>query len=138
MLLTMKNLGIPISLHKTEGPVTVIQFLGILLDSNRMEARLPDDKVQRLREELSKWHNKKSATLRELQSLIGTLNFACRVVPPGRPFLQRIIQLTHKVTKPHHHVKLNAGFREDTCMWQIFLSKWNGCNFFSAIRMGNI
>ena len=54
MLLTMKNLGIPISLHKTEGPVTVIQFLGILLDSNRMEARLPDDKVQRLREELFK------------------------------------------------------------------------------------
>ena len=122
MLLTMKNLGIPISLHKTEGPVTVIQVLGILLDSNRTEARLPDDKVQRLWEELSKWHNKKSATLRELQSLIGTLNFACRVVPPGCPFLQRIIQLTHKVTKPHHHIKLNAGFREDIRMWQIFLS----------------
>ena len=130
MLLTMKNLGIPISLHKTEGPVTVIQFLGILLDSNRMEARPPDDKVQRLWEELSQWHNEKSATLRELQSLIGTLNFACRVVPPGRPFLQRIIQLTHKVTKPHNHIKLNAGFREDIHMWQIFLSKWNGCNFF--------
>ena len=129
MLLTMKNLGIPISLHKTEGPVTVIQFFGILLDSNRMEARLPDDKVQ---EELSKWHNKKSATLRELQSLIGTLNFACRVVPPGRPFLQRIIQLTHKVTKPHHHIKLNAGFREDIRMWQIFSSKWNGCNFLCS------
>ena len=65
MLLTMKNLGIPISLHKTEDPVTVIQFLGILLDSNHMEARLPDDNVQWLWEELSKWHNKKSATLRE-------------------------------------------------------------------------
>ena len=130
MLLTMKNLGIPISLHKTEGPVIVLQFLGILLDSNRMEATLPDDKVQRLWEELFKWQNKKSVTLRESQSLIGTLNFACRVAPPKRPFLQRIIQLTHKVTKVHYHIKLNAGFREDIRMWQAFLSKWNGCNFF--------
>ena len=76
MPLTMKNLRVPISHNKTKDLVTVIQVLGILLDSDRMEARLPDDKVQRLRKELSKWYNKKSTTLRELQSLIGTLNFA--------------------------------------------------------------
>ena len=73
--------------------------------------------------------HKKSATLRELQSLIGTLNFACRVVRLGRLFLQRIIQLTHKVTKPHHHIKLNAGFREDIRMWKISLSKWKAVTF---------
>ena len=43
MLLTLKNQGIPISKQKTEGPSTVLQFLGILLDSIRMEARLPED-----------------------------------------------------------------------------------------------
>ena len=64
------------------------------------------------------------------QSLIGILNFACKVVPPGRPFLQRIIHLTRKVNKPYHHIKLNAGFREDIRMWQIFLDQWNGSNFF--------
>ena len=31
---------------------------------------------------------------RELQSLIGVLNFACSVVVPGRPFLRRLIYLT--------------------------------------------
>ena len=40
MLLTLKNLGIPISKQKTEDPSTVLQFLGILLDSIHMEARL--------------------------------------------------------------------------------------------------
>ena len=130
MLLTLKNLGIPISKHKTEGPSTVLQFLGILLDSVRMEARLPEDKVQRLRSDLSHWSTRKSATLQEIQSLIGTLNVACKVIPPGRPFLQRIIHLTRKVNKPYHHIKLNAGFREDIRMWQTFLHQWNGSNSF--------
>ena len=120
MLPTLKNLGIPISKHKTYGPSTILQFLGILLDSICMEARLPEDKVQCLRSELSNWSTRKSAILQEIQSLIGILNFACKIVRPGRPFLQRIIHLTHKVNKPYHHIKLNAGFMEDIRMWQIF------------------
>ena len=138
LLLTLKNLGIPISLHKTEGPSTTLHFLGILLDSINMEARLPEDKVTRLKAELSQWSIRKSATLREIQSLIGTLNFACRVIPPGRPFLLRIIQLTHNVTKPQHHIRLSAGFREDIKMWQSFLSDWNGSSFFPELKVGNI
>lgn len=45
MLLTFKNLNVPVSLPKTEGPSQVIQFMGIILDTNTMEARLPEDKV---------------------------------------------------------------------------------------------
>ena len=48
MLLTFRNLGIPIAPHKTQGPSTILEFMGIVLDSDRMEARLPPDKVQRL------------------------------------------------------------------------------------------
>ena len=33
--------------------------------------------------------------------------------PPGRPFLQRMIELTRKVAKPHHHIKLSKGFFKD-------------------------
>ena len=42
----------------------------------------------------------------ELQSLIGTLNFACRVFTHGRPFLQHMFELTCKVAKAYHHIKL--------------------------------
>ena len=64
-----------------------------------MEARLPEDKVERMRSALSTFQSQRSTTLQELQSLIGTLNFACKVIPPGRPFLQRIIHLTRGVKK---------------------------------------
>ena len=130
MLLTFNTLGVPIAEHKTEGPSLIIEFLGIILDSQKMEARLPPDKLNRLSIELDAWHIKKSATLQELQSLIGTLNFACKVIPPGRAFLQRIINLTRGVPKPHHHIRLTNGFREDVKMWQNFLKDWNGTSLF--------
>lgn len=71
MILSFKNLNIPISAAKTEGPCKVIQFMGIILDSHAMEARLPEDKIQRIKTTLSEFRSKRSTTLQELQSLIG-------------------------------------------------------------------
>lgn len=51
-------------------------------------------------EEVLKLKSQKSATLKQLQSLIGMLNFACKVVPPGRPFLRRLLDLTVGLKKP--------------------------------------
>ncbi len=130
MLLTFTTLGVPIAEQKTEGPCQVIEFLGITLDSQKMEARLPADKLSRLSTDLNSWQTKTSATLQELQSLIGTLNFACKVIAPGRAFLRRIINLTRGVSKPHHHVRLTNGFRDDVYMWQTFLRDWNGTSLF--------
>ena len=121
MLLTFKTLGVPIAEHKTEGPCLVIEFLGITLLS---------DKLSRLSNKLNSWHTKQSTTLRELQSLIGTLNFACKVIASGRAFLQRIINLTRGVSKPHHHIRLTKGFRDDILMWQTLLKEWNGTGLF--------
>ena len=59
-----------------------------------MEARIPAEKINRLSLLIQQFENKHSCTLKELQSLIGSLNFACKVDPPGRPFLQRMIDLT--------------------------------------------
>jgi hypothetical protein len=130
MLLTFRTLGVPIAEHKTEGPSLIIEFLGIIIDSQKVEARLPSDKLNRLFVDLNSWHTKKSATLQELQSLIGTLNFACKVIDPGRAFLQRIINLTRRVSKPHNHIRLTNGFPEDVKMWQIFLKDWNETSLF--------
>lgn len=130
MILTFKTLNIPISASKTEGPSQIIQFMGIILDSGKMEARLPEDKVERIKSALSNFQSRRSTTLQELQSLIGTLNFACKVIAPGRPFLQRIIHLTRGVKKPHHHIKLTTGFYKDIEMWKMFIDQWNGIGLF--------
>ena len=41
------RLGVPTAEHKTEGPTQVITFLGIEVDTGRMEVRLPSKKLQR-------------------------------------------------------------------------------------------
>ena len=100
----------PVVASKTLGPSQVLEFMGIILDSVRMEARLPDDKLTRIKDLLESFTNRQSARLVELQSLIGTLQFACKVVVPGRTFLQRIINLTRGVPSRFHHVRLNKEF----------------------------
>ena len=89
-----ERLGVPISRMKVEGPATVLSFLGILLDMVAFELKLPDDKLRRLKSLIQQWKSRKSCTKRELLSLIGQLQHACRVVRPGRTFLRRMITLS--------------------------------------------
>ena len=58
------------------------------------------------------------------------MNFACQVIPPGRPFLQSMIQLTRNVSLPHHCIKLSKGFVKDLRMWEDFICNWNRAGFF--------
>ena len=53
------QLGIPLALEKLEGPSQSLTFLGIILDTQRMEARLPDDKLLRIRTQLAAWLGKR-------------------------------------------------------------------------------
>ena len=123
-------LGVPIAQEKTVGPSQVIQFAGITLDSVRQEARVPEDKLQKCRLLLESFYKRRKVTLRELQSLLGLLNFTCSVVVPGRPFLRRMIDLTVGVRRAHHRIRLSKGTKHDIAVWLNFLSTFNGLSFF--------
>lgn len=65
-----------------------MDFVEITLDIPKQEARLPEDKLVKCKDLLEKFLKMKRCTLKEMQSLIGVLNFACSVVQPGRAFLR--------------------------------------------------
>ena len=94
LLCVFMSLKAPVVSSKTIGPSQEIELMGIVLDSVRMEARLPQDKLSRIHDLLNSLESHRSVCLVELQSLIGTLQFACKVVVPGRTFLQQAINLT--------------------------------------------
>ncbi len=50
-----RELGFPLKDEKVEGPTCTITFLGIVLDSVKMEIRLPEDKAQELIATLEQW-----------------------------------------------------------------------------------
>ena len=120
------RLGVPLAPNKREGPSCVLVFLGIIIDTTRGELRLPIDKLQRLLSTVDTWLSKRSCTRRELESLIGTLQHACKVIKPGRSFLRRAIALLSVAKCQHHHIRLNAEFRSDMMWWKVFSSHWNG------------
>ena len=80
--------------------------------------------------ELNSWLEKKYGTKRELLSLIGKLVFLCRVIRPGRIFMRRLIDLSTKVKKLFHRIKLSAEARHDIEWWTKCADNWNGRSIF--------
>ena len=66
-------LGIPIADEKTTWPSTELIFLGIILDTDKFESRLPDDKREDLLRLLEDMIERKHCTLKELEHLLGKL-----------------------------------------------------------------
>ena len=91
-----------------------------------MEARLPEDKLKKLREEVSQWLDCNHARKHEILSLVGSLQHATKVVRCGRAFVSRMYATAAKVKEMHFHTRLNLEFRSDLCWWHTFLTDWNG------------
>ena len=119
-------LGVPLALEKVEGPSTALPFLGIELDTIRMEARLPEAKLSKLKEEVSQWIYRTDAKKQEILSLVGSLQHATKVVRCRRAFVSRMYTTAAKLKKLHYHGRLNLEFRSDLCWWHTFLTQWNG------------
>jgi hypothetical protein len=132
------RLGIPINADKfkAEGtPSPVIKFLGICIDSIHQISFLDTDRMTDIRAALTAWGDRATCTATELQSLIGTLSFASRVVQSGRPFLRRMIDTLKsdrsKRTGTRHRnrkrrIQLTAEFHADLRWWSAFIGDWNG------------
>ena len=103
---------------------TVANFLGIELDTTAMEARLSPEKLQRAIDLVHQTLQKTHITLEGLQSLVGFLSFACKVILLGRTFIRRLLNALSNVKGKVLH--LTANMRSDLKWWKEFLPRWNG------------
>ena len=110
---TSERLGVPLAAEKLEGPTSCLTFLGIEIDTWAGILRLPAAKLERLQSTLQLWENRRSCHRRELESLVGLLQHACRVIRPGRSFLRQMIDLLKRPCKGFHRIRLNCYFRAD-------------------------
>ena len=126
LLALFGRLQVPVAAEKVEGPSTRLVFLGIVIDTSRMCLRLPSEKLDNLRTMVADWLPKKSCLIRDLQSLVGKLQHASKVVRPGRTFLRRMFELLKGRPRGQQFVRLSAAFRSDLMWWHMFLESWNG------------
>ena len=116
--------------ENTFGPSTILTFAGVELDTICCESRLREDKSLKCKQLIAEFIKKKKATLRELHSLTGVLNFACSVVVPGRCFLRWLIDLTIGLKRPGHFVRVFKEVKADLFTWQKFFQEYNDKSFF--------
>ena len=106
-----KDLNLPIKHEKHVLPTTSANLHGLRVDSVLQNVYLPLDKCEQALGLLTKMHHRRKASLKQVQALTGTLNFATRAIPMGRSFLWHLIDLTLRVARPHHHIMLSAEAR---------------------------
>ena len=120
----------------------IINFLGLTLNFLKQVVQIPLEKVQKAITQIdyllsTQYVNNKNlkgkVQVKSLQNMTGLLNFICRAVPCGWPFLCRLYNLqakayshhtnaSHPKPKPHHKVCLDNGSQQDPLMWKQYLS----------------
>ena len=72
-------------------------------------------------------HNRRSIMVKEVQKMVGSLNFICQALPAGRPFLCNLYRLTKTAAgikcKPGHRRRISAETVRDLEVFVHFLSK---------------
>jgi len=131
MLYLCHRINDPIKPEKVVSPRTKLTSLGIVIDTTTMTASIDDDRKTAILDELQLFSlsKKRKRTKRQLLSLIGKLSFACKVVPTGRIFLRRLIDLSMTVKHPHHRLPISVEAERDLAWWQDFLPSWSGTSF---------
>ena len=130
LLRAFMYLGVPLAPSKVEGPSRTLTFLGIILDCERLEARLPAEKLIEIQSLLTNTLNRRKISQRELESLLGKLSFAARVVTPGRTFMRRLWNVCSRYQQPHYTIVLSQECLDDLAWWMRLLQDWNGKSFF--------
>lgn len=91
-----------------------------------MEFLLQADKLSSLKKLLSKLIFCRKTTLRELQSVLGLINFTFKVIPMGRTFSKRLYNATCGVKSPFDHIRLTKPLKDNLKIWYHFISNFNG------------
>ena len=130
MLSVCSDTGMKVNMSKVFGPSTTLEFLGIVIDSVKMELRMSVGRLGAVKDELLLWYNKHWGTKRQLLSLLGKLVFMCRIIKPGRIFMSCLFELSTKIKLLHHKVRLSVEAVKDVKWWLDFISQWNRKSVF--------
>ena len=128
-----QQFGLVVNPEKTEGPVQIITFLGIQLDSINCTLSCTIDRIVELKHIIQSIINPNTGLIsqhhslrcRSILSLLGKFSFAAQVLPGARPFMRRMIDLTrHKAYSTR--IRISTAFCLDLQYWYNHLNIWNG------------
>ena len=131
------SVGIPVKASKTVQPTTQLELHGVQVSTDSMQLSLPPDKLEKAFKTIQELEQLKKATVGQIQSALGFLNFCLKIVPAGRPFLRRLYDCISGDKPKWHFVRITAEIRQDLSVWKQFLTHFNGRCIISPYVWGH-
>ena len=129
----LEELGVETSKGKLVLPTTRLEFLGVTFDSQSMTMEISEEKLAEIRTELEAWLYKVTATRKEVESLVGKLQFMAKCIKAGRVFLGRLINWIRTMDRgKKYSIPMEA--RRDIAWWGRFAHKYNGVSLMWCIK----
>ena len=101
-------------------------FVGVLFDTESLTLLVTHERLQEITNSVNSWLQYQTAALKQLQSLIGKLNFVAHCVKPARIFISRLLNWLRKMQNSENAQILPDEIRKDLEWWRIFLPRFNG------------
>ena len=123
----LQKCGIDEAKHKACPPSTSMTFVGVLFNTITMTIEITPGRLQEIMSLLSVWLDKSEASLKEIQSLLGKLNFVAPCVRPGRIFISRMLKWLKVLYRQNSNLNVIPGYvKKDILWWHTFLPQYNG------------
>ena len=129
----LDTIGIKESKKKACPPAFIAVFLGILFNTLTMTMEITKDRMVEIRNILEEWESKQKATLREVQVLLGKLNFAASTIRAGRIFISRLIN-SLKEFPDNGYKKIDENMKKDILWWKRFMGDFDGISIMPPIK----
>ena len=131
LLNLLKNLGFVINQSKSVlDPTHSIEFLGLMIDSESLTFRVPEEKIRKVQKECRHFLNKGVASPRDLSHLIGLLSSFNLAVSPAPLHYRALQRMKHRCLKISgswdYQESLDGGAQQDLRFWTDRLPSWNG------------
>lgn len=120
----IRKVGLPVAWDKVISPTRCIRFLGIIIDLDEREIRIPTDKIDNFLTFIKDVVNRKFIVRRTLQKILGHINHISKGVPPARLFINRLLQCLREAT--NDTIKVDARLVRDLNWFIKFLAEFNG------------
>ena len=90
-----KDMNIHINVEKSEGPSTVLTYLGIEIDTKGMIVRIPAHTISKAHSLMLDAIGSIKIRLKELQSIVGILNFFTKAIPIRLCLMQKDLTILY-------------------------------------------
>ena len=123
LLQTLNDLGFPISKSKLVAPTTRCNCLGIMVDAKERTLSIPHHKLKEILSKCERVSQSHVITVKQLQSVIGSLMFIYKCVKPSRYFVNRLLENLRSANATK--IVVNEDIRKDIAWFIKFLPVFN-------------